>query len=54
VPEIDLVMGPQYANRLSDLLEGVFNGSQIALTLTLSLALALALTLAATRARVSP
>jgi tRNA-2-methylthio-N6-dimethylallyladenosine synthase len=27
VPEIDLVMGPQYANRLGDLLEGVFNGS---------------------------
>ena len=60
MPEIDLVMGPQYANRLSDLLEGVFNGSQIALTLTLTLALALTLTLTltliltTTRARVSP
>ena len=55
-----MVMGPQYANRLGDLLEGVFNGSQIALTLTLTLALtltltlALALALATTRARVSP
>eukprot|EP00962_Isochrysis_galbana_P053490 scaffold24920_cov107-Isochrysis_galbana.AAC.1 len=28
VPEIDMVMGPQYANRLGDLLEGVFNGNQ--------------------------
>ena len=27
VPEIDMVMGPQYANRLGDLLEGVFNGN---------------------------
>jgi tRNA A37 methylthiotransferase MiaB len=26
VPEIDLVMGPQYANRISDLLEDVMNG----------------------------
>ena len=26
-------MGPQYANRLGDLLEGVFNGSQIVLAL---------------------
>ena len=32
VPEIDLVMGPQYANRLGDLLEGVFNGNQIVAT----------------------
>ena len=32
VPEIDLVMGPQYANRLGDLLEGVFNGHQIVAT----------------------
>jgi hypothetical protein len=29
VPEIDMVMGPQYANRLGDLLEGVFNGNQV-------------------------
>jgi tRNA-2-methylthio-N6-dimethylallyladenosine synthase len=32
VPEIDMVMGPQYANRLADLLEGVFNGNQIVAT----------------------
>ncbi|KAL1512212.1 hypothetical protein AB1Y20_005475 [Prymnesium parvum] len=32
IPEIDLVMGPQYANRLGDLLEGVFNGNQIVAT----------------------
>jgi tRNA-2-methylthio-N6-dimethylallyladenosine synthase len=32
VPEIDLVMGPQHANRLDDLLEQVFNGSQIIAT----------------------
>jgi tRNA-2-methylthio-N6-dimethylallyladenosine synthase len=32
VPEIDMVMGPQYANRLSDLLEGVFGGKQIVAT----------------------
>jgi tRNA-2-methylthio-N6-dimethylallyladenosine synthase len=32
VPEIDMVMGPQYANRLSDLLEGVFHGNQIVAT----------------------
>jgi tRNA-2-methylthio-N6-dimethylallyladenosine synthase len=32
VPEIDLVMGPQYANRLGDLLEGVFNGQQTVAT----------------------
>lgn len=29
VPEVDLVMGPQHANRLQDLLEQVFNGSQV-------------------------
>lgn len=29
VPEIDLVMGPQYANRLGDLLEDVMNGNQV-------------------------
>jgi len=29
VPEIDLVMGPQYANRISDLLEDVINGNQV-------------------------
>lgn len=32
VPEIDLVMGPQYANRISDLLEDVFNGNQVVAT----------------------
>ncbi|MBD2104226.1 tRNA (N6-isopentenyl adenosine(37)-C2)-methylthiotransferase MiaB [Leptolyngbya sp. FACHB-261] len=32
VPELDLVMGPQHANRLSDLLEQVFNGSQVVAT----------------------
>ncbi|CAM9205663.1 unnamed protein product [Ectocarpus sp. 13 AM-2016] len=32
VPEIDLVMGPQYANRLGDLLEDVMNGNQIVAT----------------------
>jgi tRNA-2-methylthio-N6-dimethylallyladenosine synthase len=31
VPEIDLVMGPQYANRISDLLEDVINGNQVLL-----------------------
>jgi tRNA-2-methylthio-N6-dimethylallyladenosine synthase len=29
VPEIDLVMGPQYVNRLGDLLEDVMNGNQV-------------------------
>ncbi len=29
VPELDLVMGPQHANRLGDLLEQVFNGEQV-------------------------
>ena len=32
VPELDLVMGPQHANRLGDLLEQVFNGEQIVAT----------------------
>jgi len=29
VPELDLVMGPQHANRLQDLLEQVFDGNQV-------------------------
>jgi tRNA-2-methylthio-N6-dimethylallyladenosine synthase len=32
VPELDLVMGPQHANRLQDLLEQVFNGNQLVAT----------------------
>lgn len=32
VPELDLVMGPQHANRLRDLLEQVFEGNQIVAT----------------------
>lgn len=32
VPELDLVMGPQYANRLRDLLEQVFDGNQVVAT----------------------
>lgn len=32
VPELDLVMGPQHANRLQELLEQVDNGSQIVAT----------------------
>ena len=32
VPEIDLVMGPQHANRLQDLLEQVFDGRQLVAT----------------------
>ncbi|CAM9325071.1 unnamed protein product [Heterosigma akashiwo] len=32
VPELDLVMGPQYANRLGDLLEDVVNGNQVVAT----------------------
>lgn len=32
VPEVDLVMGPQYANRIADLLEDVSNGSQVVAT----------------------
>ncbi|GBE95469.1 tRNA (N6-isopentenyl adenosine(37)-C2)-methylthiotransferase MiaB [Nostoc cycadae] len=32
VPELDLVMGPQHANRLKDLLESVFEGNQVVAT----------------------
>lgn len=32
VPEIDLVMGPQFANRIADLLEDVANGNQVVAT----------------------
>ncbi|MDM3846985.1 MAG: tRNA (N6-isopentenyl adenosine(37)-C2)-methylthiotransferase MiaB [Aphanizomenon gracile PMC644.10] len=32
VPELDLVMGPQHANRLKDLLESVFAGNQVVAT----------------------
>ena len=32
VPEIDIVMGPQHANRLQDLLEQVFDGNQVVAT----------------------
>ncbi|MGD1858861.1 MAG: tRNA (N6-isopentenyl adenosine(37)-C2)-methylthiotransferase MiaB [Leptolyngbyaceae cyanobacterium] len=32
VPELDLVMGPQHANRLQDLLEQVMSGSQVVAT----------------------
>ncbi|MEA5575535.1 tRNA (N6-isopentenyl adenosine(37)-C2)-methylthiotransferase MiaB [Anabaena sp. UHCC 0451] len=32
VPELDLVMGPQHANRLKDLLESVFDGNQVVAT----------------------
>jgi len=32
VPELDLVMGPQHANRLQDLLEQVEDGSQVVAT----------------------
>jgi len=32
VPELDLVMGPQHANRLSDLLTQVFDGNQVVAT----------------------
>jgi tRNA-2-methylthio-N6-dimethylallyladenosine synthase len=32
VPELDLVMGPQHANRLRDLLEQVFSGNQVVAT----------------------
>ncbi|MFB2895694.1 tRNA (N6-isopentenyl adenosine(37)-C2)-methylthiotransferase MiaB [Aerosakkonemataceae cyanobacterium BLCC-F50] len=32
VPELDLVMGPQHANRLEDLLEQVFHGNQVVAT----------------------
>lgn len=34
VPELDLVMGPQHANRLRDLLEQVFAGNQVVATET--------------------
>ncbi|CDN13710.1 tRNA-i(6)A37 methylthiotransferase [Richelia intracellularis] len=32
VPELDLVMGPQHANRLQDLLQQVFDGNQVVAT----------------------
>jgi tRNA-2-methylthio-N6-dimethylallyladenosine synthase len=32
VPEVDLIMGPQHANRLGDLLQQVFDGSQLVAT----------------------
>jgi len=32
VPELDLVMGPQHANRLKDLLTSVFDGNQVVAT----------------------
>ena len=32
VPELDLIMGPQHANRLEDLLNEVFQGSQVVAT----------------------
>jgi tRNA A37 methylthiotransferase MiaB len=32
VPEVDLVMGPQYANRIADLLEDCRNGNQVVAT----------------------
>ena len=32
VPELDLVMGPQHANRLEDLLEQVYDGNQVVAT----------------------
>ncbi|KAJ1632088.1 hypothetical protein T492DRAFT_991170, partial [Pavlovales sp. CCMP2436] len=32
VPEVDLVMGPQYSNRLGDLLEDALNGNQVVAT----------------------
>lgn len=32
VPELDLIMGPQHANRLEDLLEQVFSGNQVVAT----------------------
>lgn len=34
VPELDLVMGPQHANRLKDLLQQVFDGNQVVATET--------------------
>lgn len=32
VPEVDVVMGPQYSNRLGDLLEDALNGNQVVAT----------------------
>ena len=32
VPELDLVLGPQHANRLEDLLQQVYNGNQVVAT----------------------
>jgi len=32
VPEVDLIIGPQHANRLGDLLQQVFDGSQVVAT----------------------
>lgn len=32
VPEVDLIMGPQHANRLEELLEQVFSGNQVVAT----------------------
>ncbi len=32
VPEVDMVMGPQHANRLKDLLQQVFDGNQVVAT----------------------
>jgi len=32
VPEVDIVMGPQYANRLGDLLQQVYHGHQVVAT----------------------
>jgi tRNA-2-methylthio-N6-dimethylallyladenosine synthase len=37
VPELDLVMGPQHANRLQDLLEQVFAGHQVVATETINI-----------------
>ncbi|MEC4802717.1 MAG: tRNA (N6-isopentenyl adenosine(37)-C2)-methylthiotransferase MiaB [Jaaginema sp. PMC 1079.18] len=38
VPELDLVMGPQHANRLGDLLEQVFDGNQVIATEAIEIA----------------
>ncbi len=38
VPELDLVMGPQHANRLESLLEEVFNGNQVCATESIHIA----------------
>ncbi|NER22101.1 MAG: tRNA (N6-isopentenyl adenosine(37)-C2)-methylthiotransferase MiaB [Symploca sp. SIO1C2] len=38
VPELDLVMGPQHANRLRDLLEQVFDGNQVVATEAIQIA----------------